>query len=77
MSNIIAIDKNGVIPTLEAALAQARHGKVTHAYVMLCIDGEIHTHMAETESKYEDAGFLMDLMLERLGYMPAEVDEDE
>ncbi len=74
---IVAIDRNQVIPTLEAALAQAKRGEVTHAYVVVCVDGELHTYMAETDSKYEDAGILMDLMLERLGYLPAEEDEDE
>lgn len=74
---IIAIDKNQVIPTLEAALAQAKRGEVTHAYVVLCIDSELHTYMAETDSKYEDAGILMDLMLERLGYMPTDVEDED
>jgi hypothetical protein len=74
--SIVAIDKNQVIPTLEAALARAKHGEVTHAYIVICIDGEIETFMAETDSKYEDAGILMDLMLERLGYMPADSEDD-
>lgn len=74
---IIAIDKNDVIPTLEAALARAKYGEITHAYVVICIDGEMHTFMAETESKYEDAGILFDLMLERLGYLPAGLEEED
>lgn len=72
---IIAIDRNQVIPTLEEALAKAKRGEVTHAYVMLCIDGEITNYMCESESKYEDAGILLDTLLERLGYLP--VDEDD
>jgi hypothetical protein len=71
---IVPIDRNAVIPILTSALEQAKHGEVTHATVVLVIDGEVHTFMSDTESKYEDAGILVDVVLERLGYMPAEVE---
>jgi len=76
MGTIHVIDKTGVIPLLEGALKKAKTGELSDATVVLIIDGVVNTFMTQTNSKYEDAGILFDLMLERLNYWP-EDDEDD